>query len=110
MNLNILKELFAGFIRTRGLGRHFRRLVLLDSLAGTGVSREVPPSLSQTLVAAAQSDAEALLIQVNSHPLGLSEIQASTAREQFGPNEVDQEKPFGTAIKPLLICYLPYWR
>ena len=27
-----LKEFFAGFLRTRHIGRHFRRLVLLDSL------------------------------------------------------------------------------
>jgi hypothetical protein len=54
MNLSILKELFAGFVRTRCIGRHFRRLALLDSFAGTGVSREVPPTVSRTLVAAAQ--------------------------------------------------------
>ncbi|MDD5297893.1 MAG: magnesium-translocating P-type ATPase [Rhodocyclaceae bacterium] len=97
MNFNILKELFAGFIRTRGIGRHFRRLALLDSFAGTGVSREVPPSLSQTLIAAAKSDPDALLKQLDSHPHGLSEAQAEVARERFGLNEVEQEKP------------LPWW-
>lgn len=46
MGFTILKELFAGFVRTRGFGRHFRRLIMLDSLTGTGISREVSPSLS----------------------------------------------------------------
>ena len=44
MNFKLLKELFAGFLRTRHLARHFRRLALLDTLAETGVSREVPPT------------------------------------------------------------------
>ena len=39
-----LKEFFAGFLRTRHFGRHFRRLALLDSLTNTTVSREVPPT------------------------------------------------------------------
>ena len=50
-----LKEFFAGFLRTRHIGRHFRRLVLLDSLTNTTVSREVPPTLANTLVDAAHS-------------------------------------------------------
>jgi Mg2+-importing ATPase len=98
MNFNILKELFAGFIRTRGIGRHFRRLVLLDSLTRTDVSREVPPTLSQTLIAAALCDPDELLKRLDSKLNGLSEAQADKARERFGPNEVDQEKP------------LPWWR
>ncbi len=97
MNFTFLKELFARFIRTRAIGRHFRRLTLLDSLAGTSVSRDVPPTLAQTLVAAAQSDADALLKQLDSNPHGLSEAQAATVREQFGKNEIEQEKP------------LPWW-
>ena len=97
INFNILKALFAGFIRTRGLGRHFRRLAMLDSLTGTGVSREVPPSLSQSLLEAAQSTPDELLIQLDSSPNGLSEAQSEAARERFGLNEVEHEKP------------LPWW-
>jgi len=93
MNFNILKELFAGFVRNRAIGRHFRRLAMLDSLTGTGVSREVPPTLSQTLIAAAHSDVDALLKQLDSHPTGLSEAEAEAARERFGLNEIEQEKP-----------------
>ena len=97
MNIKNLKEIFAGFIRSRAMGRHFRRLALLDSYAGTGVSRDVPPTLSQTLVAAATSEIDALFKELDSHPSGLSEAQADVARERFGLNEVEQEKP------------LPWW-
>ena len=97
MNFNILKELFAGFVRTRGLGRHFRRLALLDGLTETGVSRELPPSLSQVLVDAARSEPDDLLQRLESHIHGLSETEAETKRERFGLNEVEHEKP------------LPWW-
>ncbi|MDR2000224.1 MAG: magnesium-translocating P-type ATPase, partial [Zoogloeaceae bacterium] len=104
MNLAILKELFAGFVRTRGFGRHYRRLALLDSLPGTTVSREVPLSLAQTLVAAAKSDPGALLEQLNSHWEGLSADQAETIRDEVGPNLVEHEKPLSW-WQHLWYCY-----
>ena len=73
MRLAWLKEFFAGFLRTRHIARHFRRLALLDTLIQTGVSREVPATLAQTLVAAAESDPEALLKTLDSHADGLTE-------------------------------------
>lgn len=97
MRFTFVKELFAGFVRTRGIGRHFRRLALLDSLSRTTVSREVPPSLAQTLAAAARSDPDALLRQLDSHADGLSAAQAALIRERVGLNQVEQEKP------------LPWW-
>ncbi|MDF1480994.1 magnesium-translocating P-type ATPase [Extensimonas sp. H3M7-6] len=93
MNLSLLKELFASFVRSRGLGRHFRRLVMLDSVAGTTVSREVPPALAQTLIVAAQSEADALLQQLDSHPEGLTDAQVEQLRERVGPNVIEQDKP-----------------
>ena len=36
MSLALLKKLFAGFVRTRAFGRHFRRLALLESLTEEG--------------------------------------------------------------------------
>jgi Mg2+-importing ATPase len=97
MKFTILKEIFASFVRTRHVARHFRRLALLDTLTQTGVSREVPASLTKTLVAAANNDTEALLKQLDSHSDGLSETQAETIREGVGLNEVEHEKP------------LPWW-
>ena len=93
MNFNILKEVFAGFIRSRAMNRHFRRLVLLDALTGTGVSKEVPPSLAQTLAGAAKSDVDVLLNSLGSHADGLSEHEAEAIRERVGSNEVEHEKP-----------------
>ncbi|BBP02553.1 magnesium-translocating P-type ATPase [Sulfuriferula nivalis] len=97
MNLNLLKEFFAGFLLSRRVARHFRRLALLDTLAQTGISREVPPTLAQTLVAAARSDADALFNMLDTHADGLSESQAEAIRERVGLNEVEHEKP------------LPWW-
>jgi len=97
MKLTILKELFASFIRSRHVTRHFRRLVLLDTLTQTGVNREVPATLSHMLVAAAIAESDTLLKQLGSHSEGLSEAQAETIREYAGLNEVEHEKP------------LPWW-
>ncbi len=93
MKLTVLKELFAGFLRTRHISRHFHRRALLDSLAQTNVSREVPSALTRTLVDAATGDADALLARFDSHSEGLSEAQAEAIRERVGLNEVRHEKP-----------------
>ncbi|WP_223462395.1 MULTISPECIES: magnesium-translocating P-type ATPase [unclassified Pseudomonas] len=92
-----LKEFFAGFLRNRHIARHFRRLALLETFTDTTVSREVPPTLAQTLVAAAGSDSGQLLNTLGSHADGLSELEAEALREQFGLNEVEHEQP------------LPWW-
>lgn len=97
MNFTLLKAFFAGFLHNRHIARHFRRLALLDTLTQTGVSREVPPGLTRTLVGSATMDADALLRQLDSHSDGLSEAQAATIRARVGFNEVEHEKP------------LPWW-
>ena len=97
MNFTTLKAFFASFLRTRLFGRHFRRLALLDTVARTGVTREVPPALSHVLVSAATTEAEILLRQLDSHADGLSEAQAEAVRARVGLNEVEHEKP------------LPWW-
>ena len=97
MALATLKELFAGFVRSRGIGRHFRRLLTLEGLRDTPVSKEVPPSLAQGLARAAVDEPAALLARLGSHPDGLSELQAESIRERVGRNVVDQEQP------------LPWW-
>ena len=58
MSLILLKALFAVFLRNRHIARHFRRLVMLETVTDTSVSREVP----QTLVAAGNSSAVQLLV------------------------------------------------
>ena len=93
MKYTLLKEFLADLLRSRTLGRHFRRLATLDSVAETTVSREVPPTLAQTLTRGASSDVPELLARLNSHPDGLSEAEADDLRDVHGLNEVEHEQP-----------------
>lgn len=104
MKLTILKEFFASFLRSRHVARHFRRLSMLDTMAPIGISREVPSGLARALVAAANSDIEALFNQLDSHRDGLSESQAEAIRARVGLNEVEHEKPLPWWIH-LWYCY-----
>ena len=97
MSFTLLKQFFAGFVRTRHLARHFRRLAILESLSQTGVSRELPAVQSKALVEAANSTPEDLFKRLDTHVDGLTEEQAAAIREQVGLNEVEHEKP------------LPWW-
>jgi Mg2+-importing ATPase len=92
MILNYLKEFFASFVRSRGMGRHFRRFGLFEGLSGSPVSREVPDSLAKSLAAAAFATPDEVLHKLGSHADGLSAPQAALIRENFGPNQVEQEK------------------
>jgi Mg2+-importing ATPase len=93
MRLQVLKEVFALFLRTRRIARHFRRRQLLDTLARTAVSHQVPATMAQALTAAARSDAEGLLGQLGSRNAGLTDQEAAGVRARVGLNEVEQEKP-----------------
>ena len=97
MNLTLLKEFFAGFLRTRHIARHFRRLAMLETVTDASVSREVPPSLAQTLVASANRSTVQLLGVLGSHTEGLNTQEADALRVQYGLNEVEHEQP------------LPWW-
>lgn len=99
-----LKEFFAGFLRTRHIGRHFRRLALLDSLTNTTVSREVPPTLAQTLVASANTESAALIDKLGTHTDVLSEAEAQTLRDRHGLNEIEHEQPLSRWVH-LWHCY-----
>jgi len=97
LKLALLREFFAGFLRTRHFGRHFRRLAMLDSVTDATVSREVPPTLAQTLTQGAISEVPELLTRLGSHGEGLTETEALALRGQHGLNEVEHEQP------------LPWW-
>jgi Mg2+-importing ATPase len=92
MNLNILKETFVSFVRSHGMDRHFRRLGA-DMFRSTPVTKEVPPSLAQTLSSAASIDISELFKQLHSRADGLTEAEADEIRVNSGPNEVEHEKP-----------------
>ncbi len=93
MASNILKDFFARFVKSRGIGRHFRRLALFESFSGSAVSREIPHELSLELAAAATCAPEFLIKRLDSHADGRSESQAEKIRERVGLNEVEHEKP-----------------
>lgn len=89
----ILKELFAGFVRSRHVTRHFRRFTSLGVWSRANVSREAPPALAHTLLAAAQCSKEALLDNLGTSAGGLNPEQVLAIRELAGPNEIGHEKP-----------------
>src|SRR5271169_6406606 len=93
MRFWILKEVFVSFVRTRGMSRHFRRLGFLDLVKGPRDAGYLPPSLVQTLVAAANSEPDKLLKELETHNDGLSETEAEYTRGRVGLNEIAQEKP-----------------
>ena len=93
MKMVALKDFFAGFVRTRAITRHFRRITLLDTLRGTSVSRDMPDMLGHVLADAAHEDIAALLARLDTHADGLTEIQAEERLRIHGPNEVEHEKP-----------------
>ena len=63
---------FARFLHTRAIHRLFRRMAMLESLAGTTISREVPEALGKSLARAARMDPAELLQGLGSHPDGLT--------------------------------------
>lgn len=107
MNLTILKEFFAGFLRTRHIARHFRRLALLENLLGTGVSQELPPTLAQKLVSASKSDTEILLKQLESHSDGLTEAQAEAIRKARWSQRSRTREAAAVVATPVVVLSQP---
>jgi Mg2+-importing ATPase len=93
MNLRFLSELYAGFVRGRGLSHHFRRFPLLETLLRGGAGRELPTSMVATLAEASRSPIPDLLAALSSHPNGLTESQAAEQRAVHGWNQIGHEKP-----------------
>ncbi|MBK4737857.1 magnesium-translocating P-type ATPase [Noviherbaspirillum pedocola] len=97
MNLSLLKETFANFVRAHGMEHHFRRLAILDMFRATPAAKELPPSLAQALIDASDTPPGTLLARLGSRPEGLTEAEAEAIRDKVGLNEVEHEKP------------LPWW-
>src|SRR5258708_27432929 len=104
MPFTLLRELYAGFVRARGISRHFRRFTLLDSLLRETASREVLPPLAEALQKASRGSVEEVLASLGSHPNGLTESQAADIRMRVGTNEVGHEKPLPWHVH-LWHCY-----
>lgn len=91
MNLDILKETFAVFVRAHGMDRHFRRFGI-DLFLNTP-NKDVPHTIAENLAAASMTDPAVLLNQLNSRADGLTEQESEDIRAKVGPNEVGHEKP-----------------
>ncbi|PUA17210.1 magnesium-translocating P-type ATPase [Glaciimonas sp. PCH181] len=96
MNLNLLKDTFVRFVHAHGMDRHFRRFGG-DMFSSTPTPNEVPATLAQHLLKAAQIELPELLEQLHSRSDGLTDAEADAIRLVVGPNEVEHEKP------------LPWW-
>ncbi|MDY7579874.1 magnesium-translocating P-type ATPase [Herbaspirillum sp. RTI4] len=92
MNFDFISATFARFTNSRGMGRHFRRLGI-DMFRSSPVTKDVPPPLAHSLTEASQSEITFLLKKLNTRLDGLTEAEADAIRAQFGPNEVEHEKP-----------------
>jgi Mg2+-importing ATPase len=103
MRIRISKEVFASFIRTRAMHRHFRRFAILD-IAKRAKAKEYFPELTETLRKAANSGTDTLLRDLETHYDGLTEAEAEYVRNRIGPNEVDHDKPLSWQVH-LWHCY-----
>ena len=102
MNLDILKETFAVFVRAHGMDRHFRRFGI-DMFLNTP-DKDVPQTIAENLANASLADPAVLLNQLNSRADGLTEQESEDIRAKVGPNEVGHEKPMSWWVH-LWQCY-----
>ncbi len=93
MNLDILKETFANFVRAHGMEHHFQRLAILDMFRGTPAAKDISQSLASSLLDASSAEQGVLLKKLGSRADGLTEAEADSIRESSGLNEVAHEKP-----------------
>ncbi|AQS83829.1 MAG: magnesium-translocating P-type ATPase [Acetobacter aceti] len=102
----VLRTLFSLFLTRRHTHRYFRRQAILESLNRLG-TEERPASLryeSRKMRQVATDDVPAVLSRMDSSPEGLTSAQVESRRAQFGPNEVEHEKPL-PAWRHLGRCY-----
>lgn len=93
MKFPFLRNIVAGIFYGHRFARHFRRKAVLDSLARTGISREVPPGLGRQITGFATQDTQAVLGELDTRLQGLTEQEADLRRQTAGLNEVEHEKP-----------------
>ena len=93
---HILKSLFSSAARVRHIGRHFRRAPILESVgpgSDPAATAEAVRRAGSRLQDVAFEPLDALYARLDSTPRGLPVERAAWLREEFGPNEVDQERP-----------------
>ena len=103
---SMLKHLFSGFLKRRHTNRHFQRQAILESVRKThgAEGKAVPGHISRDMRRIASDDVAAAILRMSSHEDGLTESEAQSRRERFGPNEVEHEKPLSWWMH-LWYCY-----
>ncbi|HCW21603.1 MAG TPA: magnesium-translocating P-type ATPase, partial [Achromobacter sp.] len=91
-----LKSFFSSAAGRRRAGRHFRRSPMLeqgvDAVAASAAS-DSSRRANRRMLDMSRMGMDALFLLLGSGRGGLSDAQAQTARERYGANEVDHEKP-----------------
>ncbi|KGD96220.1 magnesium ABC transporter ATPase [Achromobacter sp. RTa] len=91
---SFLKSFFSSAAGLRRTGRHFRRSPMpLQGGTAVTASSEASRHANRQMLDLSRMDDGALFSLFGSGRGGLSETQAQAARERYGANEVDHEKP-----------------
>lgn len=102
--LNLLKNGFVNFLRSRHWGVHFRRLPMLEQLAQTPVDAGISKAMGERLRDAAHAPEPALLHSLNTSRQGLDDAQVQQARAQAGWNTIAQDQAM-TRSEHLWLCF-----
>ena len=102
--MHLFKTFFGSFLRTRRVGRYFRRIALFESLGDVATARSVPHDLARALRQAAHEELPAALERLSAHAEGLTAHEADTIRARVGTNEIAHEKPLPAWLH-LWHCY-----
>ncbi|MEJ5126901.1 magnesium-translocating P-type ATPase [Comamonas sp. MYb21] len=102
--LNLLKNGFVNFLRSRHWGVHFRRLPMLEQLAQTPVDAGISKAMGERLRDAAHAPEPALLHSLNTSRQGLDDAQVQQARAQAGWNSIAQDQAM-TRSEHLWLCF-----
>ncbi|ULR87568.1 magnesium-translocating P-type ATPase [Comamonas sp. B21-038] len=102
--LNLLKNGFVNFLRSRHWGVHFRRLPMFEQWASTPVDASISTAMGERLRDAAHAPEQALLQSLNTSRQGLDDAQVQEARAQAGWNTISQDRPMSRA-EHLWLCF-----
>jgi Mg2+-importing ATPase len=102
--LNLLKNGFVNFLRSRHWGVHFRRLPMLEQLAHTPVDTGISKAMGERLRDAAHAPEQALLHSLNTSRQGLDDAQVQQARAKAGWNTIAQDQAM-TRTEHLWLCF-----
>ncbi len=89
------RNLFAGFVRRRGVSRHYHRPAWWGHGVGSEAHRHARTQVAARALASARLDEAALFQHWHSGLEGLTEAQVRRLRRRHGPNQVDPEKALG---------------